>query len=88
MGQRLTTIIWGEVLVITEKLGAENRILRSVARKPGDDVRLSDEVSVRSRTKAVTTRVPWGEVITISAARWVMGIEGGVTIRLGCEGSV
>ena len=51
-------------------------------------MRPSDEVSVRSRTEAVTTRVPWGEVITISAARWVMGIEGGVTIRLGCEGSV
>ena len=88
MGQRLTTIIWGKVLVITEKLGAENHILRSVARKPGGDVRPSDEVSVRSRTEAVTTRVPWGEVITINAARWVMGIEGGVTIRLGCEGSV
>jgi len=57
---------------ITKKLGARNRILRSVARMPGG------EVSVRSGNKAVTTMSQGGEVMVtmrpeVSADRWVRG---------------
>ena len=66
VGQRLTTIIWGKVLVITEKLGAKNRILRSVARKLGGEVRLRSgtEVTINIvRARRRLTTIIWGKAI-------------------------